>query len=573
MVSQDSKFLKLANEYIVGYLAWRPQMGTALGLHQYDGKLTDYSRSSIEAELRRLKDCQERLARLDTNGFSAPAFYDYRILRGKIAREIFGFEEMESFWRNPMTYADALDVNIYIKRDFAPLELRVQALTAILNQAPGLFAAARSNLSDALPRPYVETAIQQANGAADFLGGDLVAALKEVKNKKLMAEFAKANESAIAELRGFASWLKNEKLPKANNDYSLGREKYTRMLECGEMVRFSPEQLLDIGTRELRLNQHAFAEAAAVVHPGKKPVEVFQEIQKDHPSAANLIAQTAKDLEGLRQFVVGHQILTLPSPVRARVAETPQYLRAVSFASMDTPGPFESKATEAYYYVTPPEPGWSESKTEEWLTAFNYYTTELVSIHEAYPGHYVQFLCLKASPATRLEKMFGNYAFIEGWAHYAEQMMIEQGFGGAGKVLTTPEERVRAAKYVLAQRDEALLRVCRLCVSVKMHCQGMSVEEGTKFFEDNCYYAPEPARQEAVRGAYDPEYLYYTLGKLELLNLRADYQKQEGAHFSLRQFHDLVLAQGQPPVRLLRERLLKDPNLWDQVLPSEASRR
>lgn len=561
--SQDAQFQRLADEYISGYLAWRPQTGTALGFHEYDGRLTDYSRVSIEGELRRLKDSEQRLARLDTNLLGAAAFYDYRILRGAIQHEIFGFEAMQSYRRNPMTYAGALDVNIYIKRNFAPLEDRVRSLIAILEQGPRVFAAGRANLADSLPRPYVETAIEQANGAADFLSRDLVTALKEMKDAKLMAGFNTANQQAVSELRSFAAWLKTEKLPAANNDYALGREKYTRLLECGEMVRLAPEQLLEIGMRELREQQRVFAETAALIGPGKKPVDVFREIQKDHPSAPALIPDTAKDLDAIRQFVIDHEILTLPSRVRARVAETPQYLRATSFASMDTPGAFESKATEAYYYVTPPEPDWPASKTEEWLTAFNYYTTDIVSIHEAYPGHYIQFLCLKASPATRLEKIFTSYAFTEGWAHYGEQMMLEQGFGAA----PAPADRLRAAKYLLAQTDEALLRLCRLCVSIKMHCQGMPVEEAAKFFEENCYYATEPARQEAVRGAYDPEYLYYTLGKLELLKLRADYQKQEGPNFSLKKFHDLVLAQGAPPVRLLRERLLKNRQLWDEVLP------
>lgn len=564
--SQDTAFRQLANDYILGHLAWRPQTGTALGLHEYDGKLTDYSRPSIEAELRRLRDFDQRLADLHTNQLSAAAFYDYRILRGAIKRELFGFEEVQSFSRNPMTYAGALDVNIYIKRDFAPLEQRVESLTAILKQAPRVFAAAHTNLLEALPRPQVQTAIEQANGAADFLSQDLVAALKSVTNSTLMAEFNAANQAAIAELRGFATWLKTEKLPKANDAYALGRDKYARMLEYGELVRFSPEELLQIGLRDLKEKQRVFAEAAAIIDPGKKPIEVFQEIQRDHPSARNLIADTERDLESIRQFLIDRSILTLPSRVRARVAETPQYQRATSFASMDTPGAFETKATEAYYYVTPPEPDWSASKTEEWLTAFNYYTTDIVSIHEAYPGHYVQFLCLKASPATRLEKMFTSYAFVEGWAHYAEQMMIDQGFGAAQAGLGAPAERVRAAKYLLAQTDEALLRLCRLCVSIQMHCQGMSVEQGAKFFEQNCYYAPAPARQEAVRGAYDPEYLYYTLGKLEMLKLRADYQKQQGANYSLQKFHDEVLRQGAPPIRLLRERLLNDRALWDEVL-------
>jgi uncharacterized protein (DUF885 family) len=266
------------------------------------------------------------------------------------------------------------------------------------------------------------------------------------------------------------------------------------------------------------------------------------------------------------EIMVDHRIISLPSQVRAQVTETPQFLRATSFASMDTPGPFETKAMEAYYYVTPPEADWSAQQKEEWLTAFNYYTTDIVSIHEAYPGHYVQFLHLNASPATRLEKIFGSYAFIEGWAHYAEQMMVDEGFGAqSGGQGSGSQSSLSAAKYLLAQTDEALLRACRFCVSVKMHCQKMSVDEATRFFQQNCYYEEKPSHQEAMRGTYDPEYLYYTLGKLEILKLREDYRKQQGGKFNLRQFHDEMLRHGAPPLRLLRELMLNDRGIWDQV--------
>jgi len=565
----DATFTRLADEYLDGYLAWRPQTGTALGFHEYDGKVTDFSKASLDAELARLKGFEQRLGQINTNRLSRQASYDYRILRSAIQREIFGFEQMLTYSQNPMTYAGALDVNIYIKRNFAPLEDRVRSIIAILNQAPQIISAAKANLAESLPRPQVETAIEEAGGAADFLGKDLVAALKDVQNETLMTAFNAADTKAIGEMRGYAAYLKERKLPKVNDRYALGREKYRRLLEYGEMVTLSPVQLLEIGLRELRSKQEVFAETAKQIDPARKPIEVFQAIQKDHPTEQSLIPDTARDLDMIRQFLMDHQIITLPSQVRAQVTETPQYMRATSSASMDTPGPFETKATEAYYYVTPVEPDWPSRQKEEWLTAFNYYTTDIVSIHEAYPGHYVQFLCLKASPASRLEKVFTSYAFTEGWAHYTEQMMVDEGFGAppGNPPLSAPHSALeRAAKYRLAQTDEALLRICRLCVSIKMHCQGLSVEEATRFFQDNCYCEQKPARQEAIRGAYDPEYLYYTLGKLEILKLREDYRRQEGTTFSLRRFHDEALRHGAPPIRLLREVMLKDQAAWDSVL-------
>lgn len=568
----DRAFNRLADDFIAGYLAWRPQTGTALGFHEYDGKVTDFSRRSLDAELARLHKFDQQLGALKTNGLSANSFYDYRILRNAIKREIFAFEEMRIYDRNPMTYAGVLDVNIYIKRDFAPFPQRVSLLTAVLNQAPKIMAAARANLAESLPRPEIETAIEQANGAVDFLGKDLVEALKDLRDERLLTDFRTANNRAIAELRGYVKYLKEEKLPKANDQYALGRDKYARLVNYGEMLTISPEDLLEIGMKELKRLQTVFAEAARQIDPDKKPIEVFKAIQKDHPTEKSLIPDTARDLDMIRQFLLDQKIITIPSPVRAKVLETPQFMRATSFASMDTPGPFEKKATEAYYYVTPTEADWTPQQKDEWLTAFNYYTTDIVSIHEAYPGHYVQFLALNASPATKLEKIFNSYAFVEGWAHYSEQMMVDEGFGTGQKLnqANRPnglarDTAVKAAKYRLAQTDEALLRVCRLCVSIKMHCQGMTVDEGAKFFEDNCYYEPKPARQEAIRGTFDPEYLYYTVGKLEILKLRDDYRKQEGDKFSVRKFNDEVVRHGCPPLRLLREVMLKDPAHWNDV--------
>jgi uncharacterized protein (DUF885 family) len=505
------------------------------------------------------------LASLPTNNLSRRASCDYRLLQSTARKEIFKFEDLRSYRLNPMTYARSMDVNIYIKRNFAPLPERVRSLMAILRQSPNVFAAARANLDDILPRPFVETAIQVAEGSADFLAKDLVVALKELKDEPLRAEFTAANGLAISELRSFVQWLKEKKLPKADNRFALGTERFSKMLREGEMIDLSPERILELGLRELRREQQVLADTAKKLDPSKKPIDVLKHIQKEHPTAQSLIPDTRKNLEAIRQFLVDHSVVTIPSSVRARVEETPQFDRATSFASMDSPGPFETKATEAYYYVTPVEPEWTPQQKEEWLTAFNYYTTDVVTIHEAYPGHYTQFLCLNASPANRAEKIFSSYAFIEGWAHYTEQMMLDEGFGPNMPSLSRQPSIIVAAKYRLAQSDEALLRLCRLCCAVKLHCQGMSVDEATKFFQDNCYYEEKPARQEAVRGTFDPEYLYYTLGKLQILKLRHDWQQQEGRRFTLQRFHDEILRHGAPPLRLLRELMLKNAQIWPDL--------
>lgn len=564
--TQDAEYEGVAEEYVKTYLSTHPLQGTALGFHEDHGKINDYSRLALDAELSRLRRFDDRLAKFDPAKLSPRQSIDLRILQAAVKRALFEMQDMSVFERNPMVYARAGDVNVYIKRNFAPLEDRVRSLVAIESQIPNILIAARTNLDEKLPKPFLELAIQIARGSADFLKKDLVAAVSGIKDEQLRIAFQVANRKAANALSDYATWLEREKLPKATLDFALGEEKFGRFLAQTELVNLPPQKLLDIGMAQLKAEQEAFAEAAKKIDPNKPAIEVFKQIQSEHPASDKLIPDISKDLDKIRKYVVSRRLVGIPSETRAKVKETPQYLRATSFASMDTPGPFEKRATEAYYYVTPTEEDWPEQEKQEWLTAFNYYTSDIVSIHEVYPGHYVQDLHLTASPASKVEKIFGSYAFIEGWAHYCEKMMIDEGFGGPSNSSPSEDDVKRAAKYRMAQADEALLRLCRLCVSIKVHTQNMSIDEATKFFQDNCYYEQKPARQEAMRATFDPGYLNYTLGKLQILKLRDDYKAQQGDEFSLQKFHNELLSHGMPPFRLLREIMLKDKSNWDQVL-------
>jgi uncharacterized protein (DUF885 family) len=564
--TQDAEYEAVAEEYVKTYLAAHPLQGTALGLHEYDGKISDYSRLALDAELSRLRRFDDRLVKFDPGKLSQRQSIDLRILQATVKRELFEMQDMSVFERNPMVYARAGDVNVYIKRNFAPLEDRVRSLVAIEAQIPNILIAARTNLDEKLPKPFVELAIQIARGSANFLKKDLVAAVSGLKDDQLRVAFQAANRRAATALSDYATWLERDKLPKATLDFALGDEKFRRFLAQTELVDLPPQQILEIGMAQLKAEQEAFTEAAKKIDPNKSAIEAFKQIQSEHPASDKLIPDIAKDLDKLRKYVATRRLVGIPSEVRAKVKETPQYLRATSFASMDTPGPFEKRATEAYYYVTPTEEDWAEKEKQEWLTAFNYYTSDVTSIHEVYPGHYVQFLHLNASPASKVEKIFGSYAFIEGWAHYCEKMMIDEGFGIPTGSTPSEDDVKRPAKYRMAQADEALLRLCRLCVSIKVHTQNMSIDEATKFFRDNCYYEQKPARQEAMRATFDPGYLNYTLGKLQILKLRDDYKAQQGDDFSLQKFHNELLSHGMPPIRLLREIMLKDQSKWDQVL-------
>src|SRR6266540_4129486 len=326
--TDDTEYESVAEEYIKTYLAAHPLEGTALGLHEYDGKISDYSRLALDAELSRLRRFDDRLAKFDPAKLSARQSIDLRILQAAVKKNLFEMQDMSVFERNPMVYAGAADVNVYIKRNFAPLEDRVRSLVAIESQIPNILIAARTNLNDVLPKPYVELAIQIARGSADFLKRDLVAAVSGLKDEQLRVAFLDANRKAASALHDYAAWLGREKLPKASLDFALGEEKFQRFLAQTELV--------------------AFTEAAKKIDANKSPIEVFKQVQSEHPTPDKLISDVAKDLDKIRKYVTSHHLISNPSDVRAKVKETPQYLRATSFASMDTPGPFEKRATEAY---------------------------------------------------------------------------------------------------------------------------------------------------------------------------------------------------------------------------------
>jgi uncharacterized protein (DUF885 family) len=567
----DVELDTVADEFIRGYLAARPLHATDLGFHEYDGRISEYTRLAIDAELARLKRFDERLKKFDVARLGPRAAIDLRLLQTAIRKELFLAQDMSIYEQNPMTYASALDVNVYVKRKYAPIEDRVRSIIVVENQAPNIMIAAKTNLADVLPKPYVELAIQNARGAAEFLKKNLVEAVSDLKDESLRATLLQSNRRAATALSDYAAWLEKEKLPKATAPFAIGEEKYHALLAGVELVDLAPAKILELGLSELKHEQEVFAEAAKKIDPDKTPLEVFKQIQTEHPTAENLIPEITKRLDSIRKFVVDHKLVTIPSEVRAQVKETPQYRRATSFASMDTPGPFEKRANEAYFYVTPPENDWPEEQKNAWLTSFNTYFADLIALHETYPGHYVQHLHLNASKATRAEKIFGTTSYVEGWAHYCEKMMIDEGFGAAGGQNPSEEEVKRAAKYRMAQAQAAMVRLCRLSVSVKMHTAGMSVEEATKFFQENCYYEEKPARAEAMRGTFDVGYLNYTLGKLQILKLRKDFQEQEGANFSLKKFHDELLNHGMLPTRLLREIMLKDKAKWDEVLENSSS--
>ena len=363
------------------------------------------------------------------------------------------------------------------------------------------------------------------------------------------AEFNAARETASAAVTEFADRIQARRI---RPEFAIGSQLYQRMLSVGEAVDTPLSDVLSIGQANLEQNLRRLDEAAALVAPGKSVREAVAMVSASHPTAESLIPETRDMLEDIRQALIDHDIISLPSEERCQVTETPSYMR-YAFAAMDSPGGLEQVATEAFYYVTPVEPDWTPRQQEEWLSNFNYHTLKIISIHEVYPGHYVHNLHNRYGHAQHgralslINRVATSYAFTEGWAHYTEEMMLETDYGRDNPALW------------LTQLLEALVRNCRYLCSLGMHTQGMTLDEATRFFQAHAYMEEHPASQEAVRGTFDPGYLNYTLGKLMLLKLRQDWRRQEGSDYTLRRFHDAALSWGAPPVPLLRAAMLDEP--------------
>jgi uncharacterized protein (DUF885 family) len=407
---------------------------------------------------------------------------------------------------------------------------------------PGLFQAARDNLKNP-PKVYTEVALEQLDGISSFFQNDVPAAFKEVTDAQLNAEFKRANQGVLDALKAYQAYLKDDLLPRSRGDFQIGAETYRKKLLYDEMVDIPLDRLLEIGMADLRRNQQEFKGVAAQVDPKRTAEEILAETLKDHPTGEKLLPTVRDTLGGMREFIEQRKIVTIPSRVPPIVEETPPFMRALTTASMDTPGPFEKVAKEAYFNVTLPEKTWSAKQSEEYLEGFNRGTITSTAIHEVYPGHYVQFLWIARAP-SKVRKLLGCNSNAEGWAHYTEQMMLDEGYGKGD------------LKLRLGQLQDALLRNARFIAGIQMHTGKMTTEQAVEFFVKEGYQVRPVAEKEAKRGTSDPTYLVYTLGKLEILKLREDYKKMKGGKYTLQGFHDAFLQQGYPPVKLVRRALL-----------------
>jgi uncharacterized protein (DUF885 family) len=532
--SAQSLYDRFFDEY---YFPNNPTTATSSGIHKYDGKLEDTSAAANAKHVAELKKWEAQFVKL-------PPGDDRDMVLNSIRASLLELESVRQWQKNPDNYSSGITSSAFtiMSRKFAAPEVRLKSLIERERHMPQALVDARANLKNP-PRIYTEVAIEQIPGNIEFFQNDVPLAFKDVKDPKLLADFKASNGAVIAALKSYETFLKNDLLPRSNGDFRLGAENFTKKLQYEEMVDIPLDRLLEIGFANLRDNQKRFQETARQIDPSKTPQQILADLERDHPAPDKLLDAFRETTAKLRDFINEKKIVTIPSQVPPILEETPPFMRALTFASMDTPGPYEEVAKEAFLNVTLPEKDWPADRIEDYMHSFNSGTILSTATHEAYPGHYVQFLWVQRVD-SKVRKLLGANSNAEGWAHYCEQMILDEGYANG-------DPRMR-----LGQLQDALLRNARYIVGIQMHTGKFTFDQGVDFFEKEGYQPHEVAVKETKRGTSDPTYLYYTLGKLQILKLRDDYQKLRGASFSLQEFHDKFMQQGFPPIKIVRRAML-----------------
>jgi len=540
------------------YFKYSPTTATMAGFHEYDTQLEDYSAATLEKQRAALHVWEKKIAAIDPAALDAPQAADRDILLNSIRAAILSMEVLRPLEKNPDAYSSGATNSIFVlmERPFAPPNTRLRAVVEREKLIPLQLLEARQNLKNP-PKIFTEIALEQIDGLVSFFQTDVPSAFTDATDAAVEAEFAKSNAEVIEALQAYGAWMKKDLLPRSNGEYKLGPDTFRKALALNEMVDIPLDRLLQIAMDDLHKNQAEFARVAKEIDPKKTPQEMLAELASIHPAPDKLLPAFHDTFDSLVNFIRTHHIITIPSEVQPTLEETPPFMRATTQASMDPPGPYETKSTKAYFNVTLPEKDWTPERVAEHMAAFNVGTVISTSVHEAYPGHYVQFLW-SPQVSSKVRKLIGANTNIEGWAHYCEQMMLDQGYGQPGFGAKTERE----AKLVrLGQLQDALLRDARFVVSLRLHTGvggAMSFDDAVNFFVSDGYQSRAIGTMETKRGTSDALYLYYTLGKLEIMKLREDVKAKQGAKFNLQQFHDDFMRQGFAPIKVIRKQMLKD---------------
>lgn len=530
-------FAKAADTFIEAYFKANPGFAANAGRHEFDGQLPDWTPEGLAADITQLEAARKTLAAYTDAQLSPAEQTDRDHLLTVIDGDLFWAKIAEVPKRNPGYYVGQLSPSLYVARPYGTPEQRLRAFITYANNVVKAAPLIRANLRTPMPATYVKVAVAGFGGLADFYRKDVPLAYKGVGDAKLQAELLAAIGPAADAMQGLADWAKGLEATATGPD-PLGTERYAQMLQMTERVNMTVAEVEKVGRADLARNRKALEAACAEFAPKATIAECTARVRNMKPAGGNPVLAAREQLKMLRQFVVDKDIVTIPGTEQALVEEAPPFNRQ-NFAYIDVPGPYE-KGMPSTYYIAPPDPTWPKSVQQDYIPGE--YVLLATSAHEVWPGHFLQFLHANRSKST-VGRLFVGYAYAEGWAHYTEEMMIEKGLVGR------PEAHI-------GQLLQALMRNCRLLSSIGLHTQGWKVEDAQKCFTDEAFADEGSARQQAARGTYDPGYLNYTLGKLMILKLRADWTASRGGEAAWKAFHDQFLSYGGPPIPVVRRAML-----------------
>lgn len=526
------------NKFLDGHFAAHPDFAARSGRHEFDGKLPDWSNAGIKREIERLRAEKARISKFEDSGLEKREEFERNYLLGVIDAELFWLESAEWPYRNPQFYAEAIDPDVYVSRPYAPLDQRLRAYTSYAKAIPIALEQIRKNLRTPLPKTYVQIGKTTFGGLVSFYEKDVPAVFASVKDEQLQKDFTEANTAAIKAMRELDAWFQSQQATATDN-FSLGAGKFSEMLRKTEGVEVRLDELEGVGRRDLERNQAALREACASYAPGQTIAACVDKAEAHKPTGGS-VEMARKQLTDLKGFITEKKVVTIPGTEEALVAEAPAY-RRWNFAYINIPGPYE-KNLPSTYYIAPPDPSWSQPEKDAYLPGQA--NLLFTSVHEVWPGHFLQFLHANRAQ-SKFGQVFVGYAFAEGWAHYTEEMMWEAGLGNGD-----PETHI-------GQLLNAMLRNVRFLSAIGMHAGTMTVQESEQMFREEGFQDAGTARQQAARGTFDPAYLNYTMGKLMIRKLREDWTAARGGKQAWQKFHDEFLSYGGPPIPLVRRAMLE----------------
>ena len=527
------------SDFLEDYFVANPTTAIGAGRHEFDGQLPDWSVEGFNNEIARLHTQRTAAMAFDGTTLSDGQRFEREYLLSVIDGDLFWLETTEKQYRNPNFYQGHFDPSNYVILEYAPLDVRMQAYTKFAGEVPRAVEQIMENLRTPLPLTFVNLGHTTFGGYATYFENDIYDVFATVEDAQLQADLKEANLLAVEAMKKLDAWIEEQR-PDATDGFAIGAENFQEMLWATERVDVSIADLKVIAQNDLARNIASLTEACAEYASGLTNHECVEKA-RSVKNEGGAVEGARQQLSVLRDFLIEKDLITIPGTEKALVAEAPEYARW-NFAYINIPGPYE-EGLPSTYYIAPPDPTWSEKDQHDYLPGKA--DLMFVSVHEIWPGHFLQFLHSNRSD-SKFGQVFVGYAFAEGWAHYTEEMMWDAGFSDGD-----PEIHI-------GQLQNALLRNARFLSTIGLHTEGMTVEESEALFMESGFQDPGNARQQAARGTYDPAYLNYTMGKLMIKKLREDWTASRGMHGTWKAFHDRYLSFGGPPIPMIRKAMLGD---------------